>query len=197
MTPVGGGNSNISLVFSPRKLGKGFPIWRIIFQWGCSHQLGISWVWKKKWWESDLRHESMFTLLDHFLYVSTNIWVFPKLGVPQNGWFIMENPNLGVPLFTETPIYYNAVVQSQCHKISIYIYMIPYTLTILTLSIGDRLCIYYIIYHPFIFQTIDMLYISPWWGHWSAAAHQLLWASHAGLDLGTYSGACQSETWLK
>ena len=31
------------------------------------------------------------------------IWVFPKIGVPQNGWFILENPikldGLGVPLF--------------------------------------------------------------------------------------------------
>ena len=39
------------------------------------------------------------------------IWVFPKIGVPQNGWFIVEDPiemddlGLGVALFLETPIY--------------------------------------------------------------------------------------------
>ena len=33
--------------------------------------------------------------------------MFPKIGVPQNGWFIREKPikmdDLGVPLFLETP----------------------------------------------------------------------------------------------
>jgi len=35
--------------------------------------------------------------------------MFPKIGVPQNGWFIKEYPikmdDLGIPLFSETSIY--------------------------------------------------------------------------------------------
>ena len=38
-----------------------------------------------------------------------DIWMFPKIGVPPNGWFTMENPikihDLGAPLFLETPIF--------------------------------------------------------------------------------------------
>ena len=37
------------------------------------------------------------------------IWMFPKIGVPKNWWFIMENPikmaDLGVPLLGNTHIY--------------------------------------------------------------------------------------------
>ena len=45
------------------------------------------------------------------------IWMFPRIGVPQNGWFIMENliemhALGGPPLFLETPISCFSVVSN-------------------------------------------------------------------------------------
>ena len=49
----------------------------------------------------------------HVALGHTWMWC-PKIGVPQNGWFTMENPikldDLGVPPFSETPTYHIIVL---------------------------------------------------------------------------------------
>ena len=51
------------------------------------------------------------------LTTSLTCWMFPKIGVPQNGWFIMENPikmdDLGMPLFSETSCWVHSSGMSQ------------------------------------------------------------------------------------
>ena len=62
-----------------------------------------------------------------------HIWVFPKIVIPQNGWFIMENPikmdDLGVPLFSETSIYLYQTFQVPQMEV-------PWTLCLAILGMG-------------------------------------------------------------
>ena len=69
-------------------------------------------VWKNRGDPKDSRlEERVFSMLSFMKGLITLIhtWVFPEIGVPQNGWCIMENPikidDLGVPLFSETSTY--------------------------------------------------------------------------------------------
>ena len=56
------------------------------------------------------------------------IWGFSKIGIPQNGWFVMENPikmdDLGVPLFLETPILYCRSILNYCDIAYITLYIL-------------------------------------------------------------------------
>ncbi len=79
---LGGGSKYF--LFSPRKLGK-IPILTNIFQRGWNHQLDTykcTWIFRNK--ASYSFNKSIFK---HFQYGCFH----PKIGVPPNGWFTMQN----------------------------------------------------------------------------------------------------------
>ena len=71
-------------------------------------------------------------LFSHTIH-GADIWVFPKVRVPQKGWFRMENPikmdDLRVPLCSETSIYLHRFMllnfygRSQRFHVSCYIHL--------------------------------------------------------------------------
>ncbi len=121
-------------------VGRPGPKRKLIFQSQCFRCENLSFMWcklalprKKKGHEHIAIPESCrLDLVPNLIYsnpqkipkvenkliIDLAICAFPKIGVPPNGGFIMENPinmdDLGVPLFLETPIWVHMFLSYCC-----------------------------------------------------------------------------------
>ncbi len=74
-----------------------FPLqmpWRYLFeclQHQPSRKRLVTPGWNGKYWKMVARFFLLYTVLSGRAMFR---WMFPKIGVPQNGWFIMENPTV-------------------------------------------------------------------------------------------------------
>ena len=101
---------------------KGWVIWEasVVFlfffwrPWEGGRKLGAAESWRTTVFFSHGVSTAGIIVSEKCVNSSIVIWVFPKIGVPQNGCFIVENPikmdDLGIPLFLETTICYLSLV---------------------------------------------------------------------------------------
>ena len=89
----------------PRKSGAGgkFTMGKVQLEW-------VYWMSGPGWKKTSRTSQGWMIRVAHKKSPMIHIWMFPKIGIPQNGWFIMENPikmdDLGLPLFLEPPIWF-------------------------------------------------------------------------------------------
>ena len=81
----------------------------------------------------------------HLLHFSS-MWVFPKIAIPQNGWFLMENPikmdDLGVPIIFGNTHVFLALSFPQCQVLAWTLWrslrnVAPGTLTECEIGVGS------------------------------------------------------------
>ena len=114
-------------VYSEQRMGN-MGLYHVRLKWLLCLQLRSkdmkgwqTWQWIMRWLVEGMRSpfERMCFLLSGKTETSTSIWRFPKLGVPQNRWFIMENPkmddNWGYPYFRKSP-YVSVMQQTTLQK---------------------------------------------------------------------------------
>ena len=128
----------VSMVNHPSSQSRTFGNILVPMTWGCLMPCPMDY--------SEARWRAKFVM--QILPCPKSIWLFPKIVVPQNGWFIMENPikmdDLGVPLFSETSIW------SKCHckKASS---------PVLLMNVSRR------------YSIVDV----PWWTSFCVASHEV------------------------
>ncbi len=94
--------------------------------------------------------------------------MFPKIGVPQNRLFIMENPikmdDLGVPLFLETPIYIYIFYIHRCQlslKPPMWVDLWSWGLWLLQINVS-HLCLWLVFFLRLEFHTIVLSGRARW-----------------------------------